>query len=146
MNVEKSLSMGDLVVELKRALEKDSTAYYTLKGLLAEHEDLQRRSDVKKDTVDASCGPSKTKVTVSEYIVKEEAKGEKLTPRRYRHQIKPRQVPIKSFSLTQTDTESESETYTFPRRHHHSKNFSSSILVPPADEFRFSHRPKAGRL
>ncbi|GAA5966023.1 hypothetical protein JCM3765_006541 [Sporobolomyces pararoseus] len=116
---QKSLSMGDLVVELKRVLEKDSTAYYTLKGLLAEHEDLNRRPDVKKNTVDARCGPSTTKVTVSEYVVKEEAKEEKLTPRRYRHPMKPRQVPIKSFSLTQTDTESESETYTFPRRHRH---------------------------
>ncbi|GAA5873482.1 hypothetical protein JCM16303_001139 [Sporobolomyces ruberrimus] len=120
-----SMSIASIVDELKKALAEDSTAYYVLKGVLAEHEELRRGSssasiirepDSKKPPVSSErTDPIKPKTKSDGYVVKEEAKEEKLTPRRYRHSFKPppppRRVflPVKSFSLTQTDTESETE-------------------------------------
>ncbi|GAA5894810.1 uncharacterized protein JCM6883_002217 [Sporobolomyces salmoneus] len=108
--VERPMSMTHLVDELKKSLSQDSTAYYTLKGVLAEYEDAKRRSPPSNSETVAA------KIEVSEHIVREEAKEEKLTPRRYRSSFKPRAPPVKSFSLTQTDSESEADTYTLPRR------------------------------
>ncbi|GAA6008597.1 hypothetical protein JCM11491_003361 [Sporobolomyces phaffii] len=115
VNIEQPLSMRDLVDKVKQALSTDSTAYYTLKGVLVEHEELKRRSpshgrrrEGPKDEVPVGCRDEN--LPLSGYVVKEEDKEEKLTPRRYRHSFKPRHVPVKSVSLTQTDTESEAES------------------------------------
>ncbi|GAA5924155.1 uncharacterized protein JCM15063_005559 [Sporobolomyces koalae] len=131
------MSIGDLVDELKKALAQDRSMYYTLKGVLAEHEE-HRRQDA------AVPAPVRTETRAPKEPVPTQENANSDSYRR-RHR-----APVKSVTLTQTDTESEFEDHA-QRFHRHQRQEKGSRRaqddVRPRRELRDDHpvlpRPSA---
>lgn len=127
VEVVKPKPMTSLVEEIKEVLAGDSTAYYTLKGVLAEYEERKRSSVGRPEE-------SKEKARVKEIDPDVEfVKAEKdKFLRRQPVKTKP-SAPVKSFSYTQTDSEyseSEAETYKLPQYHRRSSSFLRQLVLP----------------